>query len=126
MTLLEKLQAWREHDFHADRQLADEVLVADGWNCEKDESFEGGIRWFFGTNPTYSCGENSRPHPINDLNAAIGVVPFKHHWRLTVIGENAVAQVWEPGEIFRDEFEGASSIPTIALLIAIFKLKNPK
>lgn len=127
MTLLiSKLEAWCEHDFHTDRQLADEVLIADGWSCEPDETFEGGIRWFVGTNPQVSTSENTRPHPINDLNAAIGVVPYRYNWRLTMFGEQAVAQVWQSGEIFRDEFEGHAPIPTIALLIAALKATNHK
>jgi len=123
-TLIDKLSAWTEHDFHADRQLADEILIADGWNCEQDATFEGGIRWFWGTNPQVSTSENTRPHPINDMNAAIGVVPFKHNWRLIVIGDRAVAQVWPLGEIFRDEYEGVSTIPTVALVIAALKAKE--
>jgi hypothetical protein len=43
------------------------------------------------------------------------------NWRIVVIGDRATAQVWESGEIFRDEFEGSAPIPSIALLIAALK-----
>ena len=75
------------------------------------------MRWFIGP---YSAAKTSRPHPISDLNVAIGVVPRCCNWRLTVIGQKATAHIWT-GEIFRDEFEGRSERPSVALLIALFK-----
>ena len=110
-----KLAAWTEHDFHKDRQLADEVLIADGWQCEPNAEFEGGERWFWGTNPQYSSGGPGRPHPVNDMNAAIGVVPFGKNWSLSVSGNYAVAHV--------GSHSGTSSNPTIALLIAALKCR---
>jgi hypothetical protein len=129
-TLIEKLQAWKEHDFHADRQLSDEVLIADGWKCEADESFEGGIRWFWGTSPQISCSEKQRPHLIHDLNTAIGVVPPGCSLRLMIYGQpprQATAHVSCPirgGRVAVHEFEGSSDIPTIAVLIAALKTKQ--
>jgi hypothetical protein len=96
--VIAKLEAWREHDFHADRQLADEVLIADGWQCEPDPTFEGGVRWFWGTNPQVSSSESTRPHPINDLNAAVGVVPFKASWTLATYGGGACGSVTLNGQ----------------------------
>ena len=122
--LIEKLKSWKELDFHGDRQLADEVLIADGWRVIPDSSFEGGFRWEFGANPTYCSSESNRPHVIHDLNVAIGVVPFDCNWRLTRIGDQVVAHVWKCGEIFRDEFEGCSSRETIAILIAALRFKE--
>ena len=49
--LIAKLRAWKSRDFHRDRQLSDEVLIAGGWRCEPDEAWEGGVRWSWGTNP---------------------------------------------------------------------------
>lgn len=115
--LVAKLEAWAEHDFHADRQLADEILIADGWNCEPDQTFEGGVRWFWGTNPQISSSESTRPHPVNDMNAAIGVVPFKHHWQVLVVGDYAEAEVWA-GDRPYHAYRGSAPIPTIALVIA--------
>ncbi len=123
MALIAKLEAWAEHDFHADRQLADEVLIADGWNCEPDATFEGGVRWFWGINPQISSSENTRPHPINDMNAAIGVVPFKHHWQVRVVGAYAEARVWS-GETEFHEYSASAPIPTVALVIAALLAKK--
>jgi hypothetical protein len=117
--LLARLQNWSlvSGDPHSDRQLADEVLIAYGWRCEPDASLEGGVRWFIGP---YSAAKTSRPHPINDLSVSIDLVPRCCNWRLTVIGEKATAHIW-PDKIFRDEFEGQSERPSVALLIAVFK-----
>lgn len=109
--------------FHEDRQLADEVLVADGWHCEPDASFEGGVRWFWGTNPQYSASESSRPHPVNDLNAAVGVVPFKYNWRLEVHGDRATASVWEAVGHAPQIHQGKSERPAVALVIAALRAK---
>lgn len=76
--LLAKLEAWTEEtrNFHGDRQLADEVLLACGWRVFPDPTFEGGVRWEFGTNPTWCASESSRPHPINSVDAALGQIPY--------------------------------------------------
>lgn len=117
--LLARLQNWSlvSRDVHSDRQLADEVLIGCGWRCEPDASSEGGVRWFIGP---YSAAKTSRPHPISDLNVAIGVVPRCCNWRLTVIGQKVTAHIWAD-EISRGEFEGRSERPSVALLIAVFK-----
>jgi hypothetical protein len=83
--LLAKLEAWSRDtgDFHSDRQLADEVLIATGWTCHPDPTFEGGVRWEFGKNPTVCTGENSRPHPVNSVDAALGQIPFR--WSLNLL-----------------------------------------
>ncbi len=88
--LLVRLRAWREHEYHSDRQLADEVLIATGWSCEPDVGFQGGVRWFFGSSPQYSSTEAQRPHPINVLDHALGQIPMGwaldhlcDHWHLT-------------------------------------------
>jgi hypothetical protein len=122
--VIEKLEAWREHDFHADRQLSDEVLIADGWRCEPDAGFEGRVRWFWGTNPQYSSSESTRPHVIHDLNGALAVVPKNHGVRLLINGGIATASVWAAGEIRRREHEGASTLATIAILIAALKANH--
>jgi hypothetical protein len=125
--LIAELEAWRIDggSFHGDRQLADKILIAVGWLCEPDARFEGGVGWFSGVNPKYSGSEGSRPHPINDLDAAVGVVPLGCGWWLRVIGgASAVAHVWRKGEIFRDEFEGVSERPSVALVIAALRCKQ--
>ena len=121
--LIEKLEAWREHDFHCDRQLADEILIADGWRCEPSADFEGGVRWFWGTNPQYSSSETTRPHPINDMNAAIGIVPVGMAWSVSVDGDCATADVNQWGEISE---RGVSKEPAVALCIAALKAKAAK
>lgn len=120
--LLAKLEAWREADadFHRDRQLADEVLIADGWQCEPDTSFEGGIRWFWGTAPQVSTSESSRPHPLIDMNAAVGVVPFRANWRIMRIGGLIRADAWFSQPLF----SGESQSTCIAIVIAALKLKR--
>jgi hypothetical protein len=124
--VIERLRRWSmaNGDFHADRELADAVLIADGWQCEPDPSFAGGVRWWIGVSPQYSTGEATRPHPINDLNAAIGVVPLRHNWRLTVIGDSAAAYVGASGELPHDKHYGLSERPSVALLIAALKAKK--
>ena len=123
--LIAKLQAWTMEtgDFHSDRQLADEVLIADGWKCEPDESFEGGVRWFWGTNPQISASESSRPHVINDLNTAIGVVPFGCNWQIEMRNNRAEAQVWAQGKIPHGCL-GRSERPSVAILIAALRYKQ--
>lgn len=123
--LIGKLQAWSMEagSFHGDRQLADEVLIADGWRCEPDDSFEGGIRWFVGTWPEVSTSESSRPHVVNDLNTAIGVVPRGFDWGLTVIDEKATAIVWRHGYT-EESVVGQSERPSVAILIAALKAKD--
>jgi hypothetical protein len=123
--LIAKLQAWEKHDFHGDRQLADEVLIADGWRCVPDKDWHGGIRWSYEAgNPKLFMSEDTRPHVILNLDNALGVVPLGHNVRLSIIGGNASAHVWRAGEIFRDEYEGYSPLATIALIIAALKAKQ--
>jgi hypothetical protein len=124
LDLIERLKAWKPEDreFHSTRQLADEILVADGWSCESDPAWEGGIRWLWGTNPQISSSESHRPHPINDLNAAAGCVPIKHNWRLSVSdGFICVAHVWPTNEEIGDDCLGVSAEPAMALVIAALK-----
>lgn len=119
--VIAKLEAWREHDFHADRQLADEVLLADGWQCEPDPTFEGGVRWFWGTNPQVSSSENTRPHPINDLNAAVGVVPFGAEWQVAAKPNGlAAGAVYHNGSLSL----GAAPAATVALVIAALRARK--
>lgn len=124
--LIAKLEAWRENDFHADRQLADEVLIADGWICVPDPEWEGGIRWSWGTSPRYSTSERGRPHPVIDLNTAIGVVPRGFDYHLSRFGDQHFASVFRRGApvsagLARDEHDGSSPSPCLAILIAAFK-----
>jgi hypothetical protein len=124
--LIAKLEAWKEYNFHADRQLSDEILIADGWQCEPDDTFEGGIRWWRGP---YSTGESCRPHPIHDLNAAIALVPFKMDWRVSRITGGHLSA--KPGPRFECEISdynqrikrviGVSSEATVAVCIAALK-----
>ena len=127
--LVQKLEAWREHDFHGDRQLADECLIADGWSVERDEDFEGGIRWFHGVNPQVSSAEKHRPHPIHDLNAAVALIPYKMDWTIGRItggplsnkpGPRYVAEISDyDGRI--PDVAGESSELTVAVCIAAIK-----
>jgi hypothetical protein len=121
--VIDKLHKWTlaSGSFHADRQLADEVLLADGWRPVPDPTFEGGVRWSIGTNPEVSMGDTNRAHPINDLNAAVGVVPFKARWSLHVTEARAMAKCWM---LDGAEFAGISERPSVALLIAALKLKR--
>jgi len=120
--VIEKLKAWREHDFHADRQLADEVLIADGWKCEQNPAWEGGVRWFVPGNPEYSTSESGRPHVIHDLNTALGVVPPKHNVKILITcAIGAGAKVWSNGK--EESFTGTAPIPTVAILIAALKAR---
>lgn len=76
-----RLERWNIDDstFHGNRELADELLMLDGWTVAEDPEFEGGFRWSFG--PVHAS-ETTRPHPLIDLNAAIGLVPYRHGFRL--------------------------------------------
>lgn len=75
--LIDKVKNWSfdTSDFHSDRQLADEILLATGWNTEPYLSFEGGIRWYFGTCPQVSVSDAGRPHPLLSMDAALGCLP---------------------------------------------------
>lgn len=121
-----KLEAWSRArgSYHTDRQLADEVLIADGWRVQPDIEWEGGIRWSWGSNPEVSASESTRPNPINDLNTAIGVVPFECNWAIAV-GDSgrAMAQVWRKGTAPMEKFIGHGEIPAIAVLIAAFRYR---
>lgn len=124
-TLISKLESWSLDSslFHADRQLSDEILIADGWNCEPDPTFEGGFRWYVGTNPQYSTSDN-RPHVLNDLNAAIGVVPYKAI--LTTMSYQSESRFTATVNNMQYPFvaSGQSSRLTVAILIAALKYKQ--
>lgn len=118
-------------NFHADRQLADEVLIADGWRVVPDEAFEGGIRWSWGISPEVSVADATRPHVINDLDAAVGVVPLGCSWHVQMYNGRAAAKVL----LFKDTSisldnqvvifaDGHSSRPSVALLIAALRFKE--
>ena len=130
--LILRLEAWTEYDFHIDRQLADEILIAHGWKCEPDSTFEGGIRWYWGTNPQISSAETTRPHPINDLNAAVGLVPRGYRFMLDKRpfaetrkdGQSYRAHVWSGDHpSFEDTISWAPE-PTVALCIAVFRARR--
>ena len=120
--LIAKLQAWKEHDFHADRQLSDEVLIADGWKSEPDARWQGGVRWYLSGNPEYSCGEDHRPHVIHDLDAALALVPKNHNYCLMVVDGETTATVWPSGA--SRGHVGRSSLQHAAILIAALKAKQ--
>lgn len=125
-SLLKRLAAWTEEGstFHGDRQLADEILVADGWTVHQDDKFEGGFRWQWGINPTICSSESTRPHPIRDMNAAIGVVPYRCSYRLNVVpGQPAKAMVWM-GDESTDVSIATGTRPQIALVIAALQFKQ--
>ncbi|WP_319798277.1 hypothetical protein [Nitrobacter sp.] len=92
--VITKLQAWTEFDFHTDRQLADEILIADGWCCEPDQAFGGGFRWWCKNGAvTYSSSETHRPHPIIDMNAAVALIPHGAGWNLSSDHGGAICSV---------------------------------
>lgn len=127
--LIEKLRNWNiyECDFHENRQLADEVLIHKGWKVEPvsnyDDVFEGGFRWFYGTNPTYNCSESTRPHPLIDISSAVDIIPSKCNWRLEVYPRTGESRciVWlNTNHKASDIGEGYSQFnnPCIAIVIA--------
>ncbi len=83
--LLNDLAAWSEQtrNFHADRQLADHVLLAAGWRCLPDPEHPAKVKWEFGTNPVVTCWEPYTPHPINSIDPAIQQLPF--NWRMRMM-----------------------------------------
>ncbi|WP_020476410.1 hypothetical protein [Zavarzinella formosa] len=125
-TLIRKLEAWSDESgsFHTDRQLADEVLIADGWRVVPDPSFEGGFCWKFGVNPVVSSSESYRPHPVNDLNAAIAVIPHNAHWRLEVKNGVTWAYVWPCRGLMPEMSRGQSCRPAVAILVAALNFKQ--
>lgn len=82
-----------EGDYHSDRQLADEILLADGWEVKQDSDFAGGIVWSKGTWPRQHIAEPHRPHPINSLDDAIMLIPDGYSWFLKVTPDQAIAAV---------------------------------
>lgn len=123
--VIEKLEAWREHDFHGDRQLSDEIIIADGWKVERDPTFQGGERWYYkiGGCET-SASRDSRPHPIQDMNAALGLVPFRYQFALSFsIGDargEYFASVWNDN-LSAGETGSWAPRPTIAICLASMK-----
>lgn len=91
-TVEEELQAWIDEtrSYHADRQLADKVLLATGWRCLPDPEHPAKVKWEFGTNPVCTVWEPHHPHPVNSLDAALGQMPFK--WM--VLGMNWAKGLW--------------------------------
>lgn len=127
--VIAKLEAWSyaPGDFHSDRQLADEILIADGWKPVADETFQGGVRWEYrtsGSGMTLCSSEGTRPHPINDMNAAIGVVPCGVGWSISFANGQAVADVHpKPGMTISNvhDLRGVSERPAVAITIAALK-----
>ncbi|MCF8532412.1 MAG: hypothetical protein K9G48_05370 [Reyranella sp.] len=97
-TLIAKLESWTDGSFHTDRQLSDEILIADGWKVEPSTEFEGGVRWFRDMGgATYSCAEDRRPHPIRDLNTAVGLIPHGMDLVLIRTRRRCEASVFQAG-----------------------------
>lgn len=123
--LIAKLEAWTEAsgDFHSDRQLADEILIADSWMVIPDSTFAGGFRWEWRmpSGGAVCSSEASRPHPINDMNAAIGVVPMGMAWSIQVLKGRALALVWNPSTRVDWKLCGNSERPTVALVISALR-----
>lgn len=85
-SLLAALAAWREdsRSFHADRQLADRVLLATGWQCSPDGApgDHGRVRWHLhvrtgnGNWAGPNVYEPHQPHPVRSVDAAAGQMPW--------------------------------------------------
>ena len=121
--LIDKLEAWTDHSFHADRQLSDEVLLADGWQCEDDG---GRVKWSrkFGS-ATSSIWEPHHPHPLQDLNAAFALRPYGTNIN-TICGQHRCqAAVYVPLAPF-EPFIGESPELTVAICIASLKAIKAK
>lgn len=118
--LLAKLLAYdaERGDFHSDRQLSDECLIATGWNVERDEGFEGGFSWWFGTNPRVCVSESSRPHLIHNIGAAIGARPYRWLFELEIGTYGTTARTWAPDKSRMFGFEANHSKEEIAVLMA--------
>ena len=124
--LIRDLEAWTldGSDFHKDRQLADEVLLADGWNVEHDVDGHRGVLWTWGTNPKIMMADDYRHHPINDLNAAFGVIPYGFNFRIGFDGVTSKVVLWPRGDVTMGRStEGESSRVQVAIIIASLKQK---
>jgi hypothetical protein len=125
VTLIKALETWtlESSDFHRDRQLADEVLLADGWKVEQNPHFEGGVAWVWGTSPKVLMADATRAHPINDLNAAFGVIPHGCDYRVDMWGGETTVYVWKRGPVIDRSRAtmGVSSRPSVAILIAALR-----
>lgn len=108
-------------DFHETRQMADKLLILDGWQVVPDATFEGGFRWFWGN---YSSSESTRPFPIHDPGAALGLVPRGCNVRLEIIGDTSKALIWQ-GDNPTTGAQGnsRSNSPAVALCAAFVKWK---
>ena len=124
--LIERVEAWREFDFHADYELSDAILLADGWRCEPDAAWEGGVRWSYGTNPTVSTSELSRPRLLLNIGDAMGIIPFGFALQLTTINrERSHAIIWHPRDPgTRWEAHVAPSDCTAVLSAALRAIRN--
>lgn len=116
--LIDRLKAWRQLDFHADYELSDAILLADGWMVEADAAWEGGVKWSWGTNPRTNVSELQRPRLLLEIGAAIGTVPFGYVLQLTTLNlDRSNALVWHPRDPGK-RWEGEGPTACVAVLIA--------
>jgi hypothetical protein len=124
--LIERLRRWtRERGtFQGDRALSDEAITADGWEFFEDPDFEGGQAWRYGTNPQVFTSHANRPHPVLDLNAALGIVPMGFDWSISSSARSgrfhATVSKRAGGPVAK-AFNGESSSPCVAVMIASFE-----
>lgn len=93
--LIDKVAAWslESSDYHGNRQLGDEILLATGWSVERDATFQGGIRWFCGKCPQVSVSEYNRPNPLLSLEDAIGCMPVGAEYRISTLHGRAEVEL---------------------------------
>lgn len=120
--LIAELESWtiETSDFHRNREIADQVLLLDGWKVQADSTFEGGFRWYWGF---YSTSESTRPHPILSLESARGLVPLRGFgFRLETDSEVSTATFWEKAAPF-SLFVGTSQRESVAIVLAFLRYR---
>lgn len=121
--LIVKLEEWTREtaDVHRDRQLADQVLLADGWQFEADDTFAGGFRWFRNIGVgILNASEASRPNPLIELSAAYALIPAG--LSVTVLHSPSGVQATVYSAVEGGLAENGLS-PEIAIAISIAALK---
>lgn len=120
--LIARLQAWRGHDPVIDRELSDLVLLADGWWTEPDWMCIGRKLWCRGGDRHQYRVNAQRPHPVCDFVAVRAMLPQPVSYCMAYVAGEASATIHslQHGR----SFIGHSSAETVALLIAIFRLRE--
>ena len=91
--LVELLASWDGPHFERDREWSDHVLRIAGWMTRENPRMEEGREWYIkGPGCTVAVSSPRRPHPIQNLQDALGQVPFR--WYTNSAGQSPDGKTW--------------------------------